>query len=180
MRKRLSPLCSVVLAIGGILLVSTGLGSRSVSPSKCAGISLRAFVCGCPKSPHSSTTLIVLVCNNTGTPIFIDRHLSDAAPINGYSSLIARVLEAKTGKPVGLRALFKRAIRTWGERDIIELEPHTNYGPTINLADYFDLRGGKTYRVTFCYRTVAPLKVGHTRIWKGQVVSEEVIVSKAH
>jgi len=123
----------------------------------------------------SGSVILALVTNRTGSPIYIDRHLS-RVPLKGHSSLWAEVRDAKTRKAVAPRALFKPVQRVWHTDDLLQLNPDLSYGPVVDLNDYFDLQPGREYRVRFRYTSLAPSTVGHIRPWQGGAVSREVII----
>ena len=147
--------------------------SNSESAINTRGVSVRVCPSDNTNSHKLGPKLLVLVSNGSQSPIYIDRHLS-GVPMRQHNSLWVKIKDARSGKEIGPRATFKRIQRIWRESDFIELERNLNYGPIIDLRDYFQIEKGKAYSCRFVYRSIAPKKVGKLQPWDGTAMSRPI------
>lgn len=166
---------ALLCACGVVAMVMCRHTCARETIEKNAGVSIQVCQPGGLTQGGSGAVVLALVTNRTGSPIYIDRHLS-GVPLKGHSSLWAQVTDVKTGKAVGPRALFKPVQRVWRTDDLLRLDPGLSYGPVVDLGDYFDLQPGREYRVRFQYTSLAPSTMGHVRPWQGGAASREVTV----
>lgn len=166
----------LIVIIIGIVSIGTDPGEAKYEVATNDGVSIHICDARRTGSAGFGPQLVVLIVNHTKKPISIDRHLY-GIPIARHSSLRAHIVDEKTGVVIGARAKFKPVERHWRESDLVTLEQNMNYGPILDLRDFFSLKQGRSYRVKFEYVGLPPIKVGTTETWRGSVTAQTVVIT---